>query len=427
MTKQLRTGAMESSLSQLLLLGSALAIGLLVGLERGWSNRKLADGKRVAGLRTFGLTGLLGGVSGLLATHLGGFILGIIFAAVAALVIATYLINHRHSLDIGATSHVAMLVTFLLGALAALDQVVVAAACGVVTTLLLRSKLFLHRLLLKLSQHELNAGLNLLIISLVLLPALPNKGYGPWQALNPYEIWWMVVLISAISFAGYFMIRMLGAQRGILMTGLAGGMISSTALTLQLSRLSRDQPSLQLLCSVGILVACGVMFPRILLVAGLINPALVADLFLPLALMLGVIFGCTALIFHNDTRPVVTDEVRPKNPLELKPALLFGLMLAAVALLVRVMVEWLGESGVLLLAVASGIADVDAINLTLSRMAGGDIPPNTAVLGIVLASVSNTLFKACLAVFSGGKGMVRWVMLPLLLVAATGLLTIWLQ
>ncbi|ABV36198.1 conserved hypothetical protein [Shewanella sediminis HAW-EB3] len=417
---------METSIYQLLLLGSALAIGLLVGVERGWSNRNIAEGKRVAGLRTFGLIGLLGGITGLLTSQLGALILAVAFACVTAMTVAAYLISSRETSDIGMTSNMAMVITFLLGALAGLDQIVIAAVCGVVTTLLLRSKHFLHKLLMQLSQAELNAGLNLLIISVVLLPVLPDQGYGPWQAINPYETWLMVVLIALISFVGYFMIRMLGAQRGILMTGFAGGLLSSTALTLQLSRLSRDHPSLQQLCSVGVLVACGVMFPRMILVVALIKPALVDALFIPLVLMLAVAFGCAALIYRHNGNQLVLDDVQPKNPLKLASAMLFGLLLVTVALVGRAIVEWLGESGVFLIALVSGVADVDAINLTLSRMAGEDISPDMAVLGIVLASISNTLFKGCLAVFVGGAGMIRWVMLPLVLTAATGLLTIWL-
>jgi uncharacterized membrane protein (DUF4010 family) len=415
---------MDSNLYQLFLLGSALAIGLLVGVERGWSNRDLAEGMRMAGLRTFGLTGLLGGISGMLSTYLGELILGVALAAVTALIVSAYVINRHNSSNISITSHVAMLITFLLGALAGLDHVVIAAACGVITTQLLRTKHFLHQLLHKLSQQELSAGLQLLIISLVLLPVLPNQGYGPWQALNPYEIWWMVVLISVISFAGYFLIHLMGPRRGILMTGLAGGLLSSTALTLQLSRISRAQPSLQRLCAGGILVACGAMFPRVILVAGVINPALMADLFLPLSLMAGVVFGSVVFIFRQNSEDHVVDQVLLKNPLDLNPALLFGLLLATVALLGRGMVEWMGEYGVLLLAVASGIADVDAINLTLSRMANEDILLETAVQGIVLASISNTLIKGCLAVFAGGRGMVYVVFFPLLLAVSTGLLTI---
>ena len=413
---------MENSLPQLLLLGSALAIGLLIGVERGWSTRDLADGRRMAGLRTFGLTGLLGGLSGLL----GDLILAVGFASVAALVITAYFSNRRNRSNISATTHVAMLTTFLLGALAGLDQITIAAACAVVTTLLLRSKHFLHQLLQNLSQHELNAGLQLLIISVVLLPVLPNTGYGPWQALNPYEIWWMVVLIAAISFVGYFLIRVMGSRRGILITGLAGGLLSSTALTLQLSRLAHAQPALQRLCAVGTLMACGGMFPRIILIAGLINPALTSQLYLPMGAMAGVTFCCAALIFRREGKSKEIAPAPPKNPLELTPALLFGLLLATVALLGRAMMEWMGESGVLLLAIVSGIADVDAINLTLSRMADTEILLNTAATGIILASISNTLLKGVLAVFAGGLGMIRWVMLPLLLAGSTGVLIAWL-
>ncbi len=418
---------MEHSLQHLLLLGSALAIGLLIGVERGWSSRDLADGKRMAGLRTFGLTGLLGGLSGLLTQLLGELILATGLAAIAALVITAYLSNRRYSANISATTHVAMLTTFLLGALAGLDQVIIAAACAVITTLLLRCKRFLHRLLLQLSQPELNAGLQLLIISLVLLPVLPNKGYGPWQALNPYEIWWMVVLIAAISFIGYFLIRIMGAQRGILMTGLAGGLLSSTALTLQLSRLAYAHPALQRPCSVGILTACGVMFIRVTLIAGLINPALIIKLYIPMITMSAVVFSCATLIFLQEKSTTSANPAPSRNPLELAPALVFGLLLAAVALLSQAMREWMGDAGILLLAAASGIADVDAINLTLSRMAKSDIQLETATQGIILASASNTLLKGGLAVFSGGVIMIRWITLPLLLAAISGLLCIWLQ
>jgi len=415
---------MEQSLTQLLWLGSALAIGLLVGVERGWRNRTLADGRRVAGLRTFGLIGLLGGVSGLLAERFGGPLLGLLFAAVTALGVVTYVVDQRRSADISATGLVAMLVTFLLGAMAGIGWVEVATACGVVTTLLLRSKRFLHRLLEQLSQQELNAALQLLLISLVLLPVLPDRGYGPWQALNPYEIWWMVVLIAAISFVGYFLIRMVGAERGVLLTGVAGGLLSSTALTLQLSRLARAQPALRRHAAAGILIACAVMFPRVLLVAGLINAALLPPLSVPLLLMATLLLIAAGLILRGGDGTEVVAGAPPKNPLELRPALLFGGLLGLVALLGRAAVAWLGESGVLLLAVASGVADVDAINLTLARMAGEAIQLPTALLGIVLACAANTLLKGGLALTVGGVGLLRWVLVPLLLAAAGGLVSL---
>ena len=218
----------------------------------------------------------------------------------------------------------------------------------------------------------------------------------------------------------------MGTQRGILMTGLAGGLLSSTALTLQLSRLAHSQPALQRLCAVGILTACGVMFPRVILIAGLIHPALIAELYIPMMAMSVVVFSCAALIFRRERKITNVAPAPSKNPLELVPALLFGLLLGAVALLSRAMEDSQGESGILLLAAISGMADVDAINLTLSRMADSEILLHTAVLGIILASVANTLLKGGLAVFTGGKGMILWVLLPLLLSATTGALCLWL-
>lgn len=407
-------------------LGVALAIGLMIGIERGWKEREAEEGRRVAGVRTYGLIGLLGGGSALIAQHVGALALGLAFIGLVGALTAVYITNLRLSTaDVGITSLIAGLLTFVLGALAALGEVAVAAAFAVVTTLLLTYKPLLHRWVSALEANELRAGIRLLLISVVLLPVLPNQGYGPWRVLNPYAIWWMVVLIAAISFVGYFAIKIAGARRGAVFTGLFGGLASSTALTLHFSRMSRSNAALTSTLAMGILLACGTMFPRMVLVASVLNHGLFTSLLVP-AVVMAVLTYLPALVFWWTESHKNTEAASPlKNPLELKTALTFGLLLAVVMLLGKALQNWLGDIGVLVLAAASGVADVDAITLSLARMSGFDLELPIAVTGIVIAAAVNSVIKAGMATFIGGREIGIRVGLPLLASAIGGLLSVW--
>ncbi|MEJ2176243.1 MAG: MgtC/SapB family protein, partial [bacterium] len=347
-------------------LGAALAIGLLIGVERGWHEREAKEGARIAGVRTYGLVGLLGGGMALIAETFGALVMGLAFVGLAGLLAAVYVENLRRGrADVGITSLVAALLTFALGALAAMGEVVIAAASAVLTALLLGYKPQLHRWVNALEGDELRAGIKLLLISVVLLPILPNRGFGPWEALNPYAIWWMVVLIAAISFVGYFAVKIGGAARGTVFTGLAGGLASSTALTLHFSRLAARDPALVRVLATGILLACGTMFPRMLLVASLLNRELFQPLLVPALAMAACVYAPALFTLRRQSR-VQSYEASPlRNPLDLRTALGFGLLLAVVMLLGKALQELSGEAGVLVLAAASGVADVDAITLSL--------------------------------------------------------------
>lgn len=409
------------------LLGTALAIGLLIGVERGWRSREAEDGQRVAGLRTYGLTGLLGGCAGLLSQYLDVIVFGFVFLGFTTAVTVAYAMQQRISGDVSITSAITMLLTFVLGTLATLDHVNLAASTAVITTLLLRFKDVLHGWLRNLERRELHASLHLLLISVVLLPILPNQGYGPWQAFNPYEIWWMVVLIASISFIGYFIMKIAGPEKGVMLTALTAGMVSSTALTLHFSKLSKQQAEMKNLLAAGILVACGTMFPRVVLVASLINPILFSELFMPMIVMTVLTLFAAAIMWHQSTYYQPSKLVNLNNPLELKSALFFGALLVLVILLGKVAIHYLGETGIYLLAGVSGIADVDSINLALSRMSITELSLDVAVVSIVIASSSNTLVKAFLAVFIGGSNMAMRVLLPLIFVGIAGLTTAWLM
>ncbi|MCI0507542.1 MAG: MgtC/SapB family protein [Gammaproteobacteria bacterium] len=408
-------------------LGVALAIGLLIGVERGWKERAAREGQRIAGIRTYGLIGLMGGGTALLAGHFGALAMGMVFVGVAGVLTTAYVVNlWRGHEDIGVTSLVAGLLVFILGVLAGTGEVAIAAASAVISTLLLSYKPVLHRWVSALEDAELRAGIKLLLISVVLLPVLPNQGYGPWQVLNPYLMWWMVVLIAAISFVGYFAIKIGGPRRGPVFAGLFGGLASSTAVTLHFSRMAHQQKTMTPMLATGILLACGTMMPRILVVTSIINIEVFIALLAP-AVVMAVMIYAPAFYYWRSQSARPPEAVSPlKNPLELKMAVSFGLILVVVMLLGKALQHWYGDTGVLVIAVASGIADVDAITLSLTRLSQTDLAVPVAVLGIVIAATANSLVKAGMASAIGGSAIGLRVGLPLLGSALAGLLTAWL-
>jgi hypothetical protein len=230
-------------------LGVALAAGMLIGLERGWHERAMPEGSRVAGIRTFAIVGLLGGLWALLGELVGEIALGFAFLAFAVVMIIARVRAAAKIDDYGITTVVAALVTFALGAIALRGQLSIAAAGAVVTALLLGIKPALHEFVERIEPEELNAVLKLLLMTIVLLPVLPDRGFGPWKALNPYELWWMVVLIATMHFVGYVAVKLVGEQRGIPLAGLAGGLIASTAVAVSFSR--RASYWLRRRCSCG--------------------------------------------------------------------------------------------------------------------------------------------------------------------------------
>lgn len=374
-------------------LAVALAVGLLIGIERGWHEREAGEGHRIAGLRTFGLIGLLGALWALLAAEMGELVLGLGFLAFAILIVAAHVLDTRSDRDYGITTAVAALVTFALGALAARGHLTIASASAVVVATLLGLKPMLHQWLEKMEQRELYAIFKMLLISVVLLPVLPDESYGPWQALNPYEIWLLVVLIAGISFAGYFAVKLAGSRRGIAITGLFGGLASSTAVTLSFARLGRQNLSAQTLLAGGVILAAGTMFPRMLLEVSVVNRALLPSLFVPLVTMTVVSYLAVPLLLLRSKHEGQLRTVPIRNPFELLPALKFGLLLVAVMLAAKGFEQFFGESGLYAVAAISGITDVDAITLSVARLARDGLDNDVAAQAIVIAACVNTMVK----------------------------------
>ena len=412
-------------LEVLLRLAMALAIGTLIGLERGWHGREVPEGHRVAGIRTYALGGLFGGVSAVLTESLGPIAVAVAFVAYAATMITFRLRRHDSQVDVSATGTIAAFLTFALGALAVLGSVQAAVAGGVVTTVLLGIKPQLHRFVARIERDELMAVLKLLLMSLVLLPVLPNEGFGPWQSLNPYKLWWMVVLVTGISFVGYVAVKIAGARRGIVLAAVAGGIVSSTAVTASLSRQAKTSPALAPIYAGGVAIACATMFPRLILLVSVVHPTLFAMLWPPLAAAAVANFAIAAWLIHAGNEGA-TGELKEehRNPFEFSLAFRFGLFLAVIAVLSRALQAWFGDAGTYLLAAASGMADVDAIALTLANMADGVLPEAVIAKAICLAAAVNTVVKGGLAISLGGAAFGRRVAIALgaSLVAAAAVL-----
>lgn len=408
-------------------LTAALVVGLLIGSERGWSGREASEGSRVAGLRTFGVIGLLGGVSAIAGQLFGHWLLVAVFVAVAALVVVAHVLDFKSNQDRGTTTAFAMLLTFLLAAWATTGQQVAALGAAVVLVALLGYKRALHRWLGKVTQEEFSSAVILLLISVVMLPLLPDRGYGPWQALNPYWIWWMVVLISGLSFVGYIAVRLTGARMGVLITALAGALASSTAVTITLANFCRKATRKQLYMA-GILLAGSVMFARVLIEVFIANRALLPLVALPLGLMgAGMVLAAGFFWRRHQQAPAnLAEQVNLPNPLQLMTAIKFGALLAVILLLSKALVAWLGDSGIYALALASGLMDVDAITLSLSRMAIEDISPVVAANGILMAAVVNTLVKGVIFAYITGPKQNIWFLAVLMLALLPGALAgIW--
>lgn len=388
-------------------LGLALAIGLLLGLERGWHGREEPEGDRIAGIRTFALTGLLGGVSGWLADLTTPLLPALALLALAGLLAVSYWARLKEDDDLGLTTEVALLLTFGLGAAAALGAMAPAAAVAVVAALLLSMKRRLHGWVRRIERLELEALFKLALLSVVVLPVLPDRGYGPGEVLNPFEVWWAVVIVAGLSFVGYVAIRLAGARFGMLATGLFGGLASSTSTSLALARLVKAQETLAAPAAAGTVVAGSVTFLRILVLVAVFEPALVAPLAVPMGIMAAVgLIGAALIHMLADGHEGAEEELGGlANPLELTSAFAFGAVLAVVLLAIHYLEGWLGTGGVFAAAAMSGITDVDALTISVSRLVGGDVSAPAGAVAIFIAAAVNTAVKGGISLVAGGRGV----------------------
>jgi len=395
----------------------ALLIGALLGIERE-KKKESSHHPSFAGVRTFMLLAEAGALSAWLAQQMAmPLIFGVSLGGMLVLIAVAYVLEKRtDATAVGLTTALAGVTVFLLGAAVMFGYAGVAVGLAVFNTSVLAFKDPLHGAIQKLGQEDIFAGLKLLIASFIVLPLLPHKAVDPWGVLNPYQLWLLVVLISALSLVGYVAIRSLGSARGVAVTGISGGLVSSTAVTLSMARESRTGASIGVrddAYAAGILMAWVVMFLRVGGMVLLLNPALFLPMLWPYATMLLINLGFAAVYYLRSLREASPDPVGAvslKNPFSLWSATKFGLLFAVVLLMVELAKRVLPVAGLVYVAVLAGTTDVDAITLAMSSQAGGSVPFGPAAQAVVVCVLSNTVIKAALAGVLGSLGLARRIL-----------------
>ncbi len=410
--------------------GVALGIGMLVGFERERQRRKGAE--MFAGVRTFALLSLLGCTAALISSHTASTLpLVATIAGVAALLYAAYRGQLKSPASgPGLTTEVTALLTVLVGALCYYQYIELAAALGVAILILLSFKPQLHELAEAITYEDIYATIKFAVVSLIVLPILPNRTFGPppFDVLNPYNIWWMVVLISAISFAGYVLMKLLDAGRGIGLTGILGGIVSSTAVTLSFSGRSKLSAPMVPALALGIILAWSVMFARVLVEVLAVNRPLLGALWPPMAAGLATGLLYSYLLYRHEGS-MRTEDIAFSNPFELMPAFKFGLIYAAVLLIVRSAETYFGTTGIYVSSLLSGTVDLHAITLSMAQLGQSSqsdgIALDTAANAITLAALSNTVVKAGIVLFVGSSALRKPILPAVLLISAAAGAAAW--
>jgi uncharacterized membrane protein (DUF4010 family) len=402
--------------------GTALGLGLLVGLQREWVQN------RVAGIRTFALLSLFGALCGLLGLVYGGWVVAAALIAFVSVVIIGHLAEMKNQEpDSGLTTEMAMLVMFATGIITIHGHRLIAVVIAGSVMVLLQSKKPLHAMVRRIGEDDLREIARLVLLGLVILPALPNREMGYLDVLNPFAIWLMVVLIVGISLAAYLVGKFLGGTKGTALTGVLGGLISSTATTASLARRSRDHGACGISLAAITLIASAIVFVRVIAEVAIAAPAHLQSMLPPLLAMM-FWFGLVSIIAHRISEKSGKHVADESPPSELKSAVIFGLLYAVVLLVVAAAREHFGDSGLYIAAAISGLTDMDAITLSTSRLVStASLDTSTAWRMIIVAGMVNILFKAGLVLVLGARSFIKPVLLGMgiSLLGGLALLALW--
>lgn len=384
----------------------ALALGFLIGLEREYSKRVQDKVEQFAGVRTYTLMALLGFLCAYLALRYGDWVFIAGLVSLVALVIAAYGLSAKPG-AYGITTELAGILAFLIGALVFQGEVLFAVIVAVVVTVLLSLKLRLHSFIATLTPQDIRAFIQFVIISAVILPFLPNEPMGPNGVWNPYEIWLMVVLVAGISLAGYLLAKILGPSKGTMVSGIVGGLVSSTAVTLSLARRSRQQPDgPHTVTAASIIGATAVLYPRIWLITWVINQEMAIRMAPAFIFITLVAFGVVYLMQRKAHGGTAT-EIATQNPLNFKVAIQFALLYMAVLWLMDIAAAEEGRFGLYATSVVFGATNMDVITLSIAR----NIESASIAMGVIavlLATLSNTVMKFMIVLLSGNKALRKW-------------------
>jgi len=383
--------------------GTALGIGLLVGMER----ERRPDS--AAGLRTFALVAMLGCLFALLGEKTGGpWLLAVGLLVVSAAMVASNFSAQQEEQYRGFTSEAAIIITYGLGAAVWFDYATLAVMLGITTTVLLYFKAELKQFSQRTTPKDINSILQFAVLSLVILPILPNQDFGPYAALNPRQIWWMVVLISGLALSGYLALRIVGTRHGATLLGIFGGLASSTATTMMFSRHARELGNLVRMAALVILIANVMVMIRLGLVSGVVAPTLITPIAIVFAC--GIVPGVAMALYGWKILSAAGELPLPEvsNPTELKTAVSFGLLYAVVLLASAWLQDIAGNKGLYIVALASGLTDADASVLSTLRLFNLEkIPSREAVIAVTLALLANLIFKIGLVISIGGSKLAR--------------------
>lgn len=397
-------------------------VGMAVGLEREWSGHASGPGARFAGIRTFTLLGLLGGIAGWFISQ-GHVAPGTtLLAGASGLIVAAYVVAARRSADaIDGTTETAAVLVLGAGLLAGWGMLALASGLVAVTVLLLGEKDAIRSFVKRIGREELLAALRFAVLALVVLPLLPEGPIGPFGGIRPRSLWMVVLIFSAVNFVGYIARRALGDTRGYLAMGSLGGLVSSTAVTLSFSRQSRVEPRYSAALAVGTIAASTVLTVRVLVVLLVLNAALAPGVALGVAPMLGA-GALLVVIGHRRAKekPHPAAEGETRNPLRLGSAMLMALGFQIVLTLLHVMQTRFGDPGVLASAALAGLTDMDALTFAMSRLASDESLVGVAARALILGVVVNTAFKMAMALLLGSPDYRRLAVPGLLVIAAAG-------
>lgn len=384
-------------------------IGFVLGLEREYSQYS-QKAEIFAGLRTFMLVALLGFLTAFLGTTFSNWIFIAGFLSVVCIVAISYWATSNKG-NIDGTTEFAIIFTFLLGGLVFTGNINLSLAITVITVVLLSLKVTLRSIIGQITQTELFAFVRFVVIALLILPFLPNEFYGPYEVINPREVGWVIVLTSGIGFVGYILMKFLGTNRGILLTSILGGMVSSTLVTFTFSKKSKENPQLSQNYAVGIFAAATIMVLRIFLLVFIFNKMMLIQLTIPLLIILITAFGIT-LFFYNSNfgKPQTIDQIVLGDPLNIKNAVFFGIFYTGILLLVSYANEAYGTSGIYISSAISALTDIDAIAISVSKLGGNTMNTLFAQNAILIATLSNTIVKIGIAVFTGSQKLKKYVL-----------------
>lgn len=408
--------------------GLALVIGALIGLEREFYQQK-EDAPDFAGIRTFSLIALLGSVSSFLANDFGIILAAFALGGLILMIMVSYsLALVRSGTETGITTEVAAILTFLFGVLVMGDHALVAIALAVITSLLLRFKGKLHGFIRNMSSEDIHVTLQFALVAAVILPLLPNRTIDPWGLLNPFQIWLMVVFVSGIGFSGYVLMKILGPSQGVNLMGILGGLASSTATTISFSSASREYPHMAHHYARAVVLASTIMFPRVLFLIAVIYPPLALKVVIPFVLML--VTGVIYIFVIQKNKLTETDTIHPvykiTNPLKLSTAIKFGLLFSLVLIVVEYSQRFLGSSGVYLASFVTGLTDVDAISLSVTRLAQSkQLSSDVAGIAVIIAALMNTVAKGAISYFSGTQELRSSVVKAFILMLLAGVISSW--